>query len=260
MNNAVWNDASNSLKRLPMAFYFAWSDTKARYRRSVLGPFWLVLGTVIGVVGLGYLWGTLLQEPHHVFVPSLTVGLVVWQFVSGCLVEATLMFVNATAWIRNVRTPYLFFPVQLIIKHLINLAHHAVVVVLVLLIYPPPLSIVQVLVVPGVLLVVANLFWMSTLLGLLGARFRDLNPMVGALMPLLFFLSPVIFRPEHLGLKAHVMWFNPLTYLITLIRDPVQGVVPAWWIYGVAVGGFFVGLLVLMGLLNRTIHRIAFWV
>jgi ABC-type polysaccharide/polyol phosphate export permease len=35
-------DLREALARFPLALYFAWSDTRARYKRSVLGPFWLL--------------------------------------------------------------------------------------------------------------------------------------------------------------------------------------------------------------------------
>ena len=47
MQNAL-TDLRYSWKSLPMALHFAWGDTKARYKRSVLGPWWIVLGTAIG--------------------------------------------------------------------------------------------------------------------------------------------------------------------------------------------------------------------
>jgi ABC-type polysaccharide/polyol phosphate export permease len=73
-------DLTEALKRLSVALYFAWSDTKARYKRSVLGPFWLVLSTMVGVVGLGVIWSVLLKVDRREFIPSLTIGLIVSSF------------------------------------------------------------------------------------------------------------------------------------------------------------------------------------
>lgn len=253
-------DLKRTLAMLPVAFYFARSDLKARYQRSVLGPLWLVFGTAIGVTGLGLLWSVLLHSNRAQFIPSLTVGLVVWQFISGTVTESSRTFINNWLLIRNLSIPFGFYPTQLIMRQLVNFAHNALVILVVLLIYPPPLGLAQLLVLPGLLLVVGNLWWVALVLGMMGARFRDLEPLIGAFMPLLFFLSPVIYRPDQLGIKSVLAWVNPFSYLITVVRDPVQGVVPAGFVYAGALGMLVVGWLFALWLLQGRHKRIAFWV
>ena len=254
-------DALRTISRLPVAFYFAWSDTKARYRRSVLGPLWMVITTAVGVVGLGVLWSVLLKADREVLIPSLTVGMVVWQFISGCIIEAPTTYIRQGNLIRNMETPYLFFPTQLLIKQIVNFSHNLIVVVLVLIVYPPQIiNLTQLLIIPGLLLVFGNIFWIITLLGILGARYRDLEQLIGAIMPMMFFLTPVIYRPDQLGLSQYIAWLNPLTYLITLIRDPIQGYPPNYSVYVISSLMMFFGSLIAMWLLGKKRNRIAFWV
>ena len=253
-------DFVESFNRLPLAFYFAWGDTKARYRRSVLGPFWLVLGTGIGVAGLGFLWSALLKVDRTSFIPSLTIGLVVWQLIAGCVTESPTVFTRNAAVIRNLKTPYLIFPVQLLLRQLINFGHNLIVVLVVLIIFPPPLSYVQLLIIPGFLLLIGNLLWIALMIGMLGSRFRDLEQLIGAFMPVLFFLSPVIYRPHQLGIKENIVWLNPFSYMISLIRDPIQGFAPPNFVYLVSFGMLVIGWIVSLLLLSRKHGRIAFWV
>ena len=63
------------------AAYLAWADTKARYKRSVLGPFWIVLTNLIGVLGLSLVWAQLFNQQMREFVPTVCIGLIVWQLV-----------------------------------------------------------------------------------------------------------------------------------------------------------------------------------
>ena len=76
------------------ALYLAWIDTRARYKKSVLGPFWLTFGNLIGVLGLSVVWANLLKEDMRTFVPSLTIGLIVWQLVAGTIGEGATTFVR----------------------------------------------------------------------------------------------------------------------------------------------------------------------
>lgn len=245
---------------LPMALHFAWGDTKARYRRSVLGPFWIVLGTGIGVAGLGYLWSAILGVEHSTLVPSLTMGLVIWQLLTGVIVEAATTFPRYAQIVRNMQTPFAIFPVQLLTRQLINFAHNFVVVALVMAIYVRDYSWVQLLFFPNLILVCLNLLWISLLVAILGARFRDLELLIASIMPMLFFLSPVIYRPENLQVQAWLLLVNPLAYFIEGIRDPLIGMVPDWHIYAGLIGMAVVGWSVALWLLNSKHSRIAFWV
>ena len=253
-------DIKETAALLPLAFHFAWGDTKARYRRSVLGPFWIVLGTAIGVAGLGYLWSIILKIDPAILIPSLTTGMVIWQMLTGVITEACSTFPRYSQIIKNIRTPFIIFPVQLLFRHIINFAHNLVIVIIALLIYVRDWSWVQLLFFPNFLLVSLNLLWIGTLLSIVGARFRDLELFVGAVMPMLFFLSPVIYRPEHLPLDSWILRLNPLAYFIEAIRDPLLGTVPGWHVYVglvvMAVSGW--GLTV--RLLESRYGRIAFWI
>lgn len=42
------SDIVRALANMPAALFLSWSDTKARYKRSMLGPFWLTLCTDMG--------------------------------------------------------------------------------------------------------------------------------------------------------------------------------------------------------------------
>lgn len=259
LNNAI-TDLKKTLTMLPVAYYFARSDLKARYRHSLLGPWWLVIGTAIGVAGLGVLWSVLLKTNRDVFIPSLTVGLIVWQLISGTVTDSTRALVNNGNLVRNLTLPFGFYPLQLVMKQLVNFAHNAIVIVAVMLIYPPPLDWAQWLIVPNLILLVGNLLWISLVVGMLTARYRDIEQLINALMPLLFFLSPVIYRPNQLGLQAKLAWFNPFAYLITLIRDPLQGTVPPAFVYAGVIGILVLGWAGSLWLLENKYKRIAFWV
>ncbi|WJV24869.1 MULTISPECIES: ABC transporter permease [Pseudomonas] len=248
------------LRRIKMAFFFAWGDTKARYRRSALGPWWMVLSTAVSVAGLGFLWSMLLKDDPVKLVPSLTVGLVVWQFLSGCILESPSTFSRNAHFIRNIRIPFFIFPLQLLMRQLINLGHNAVVLVAVVAYFNFSFDLNQLLVIPGLLLVLLNLGWITLLLAMMGARFRDLEQIIGAIMPLMFFLSPVIYRPNQLEFGQGIVWANPFSYFITLIRDPILGAVPPLFVYQVSVAALVIGGLFTVYQFGKHRRHISFWV
>lgn len=256
-----FQDVRQSFLMLHLVLFFAWGDTKARYRRSLLGPLWLVISTSISVAGLGFLWSMLLNQDSSKFVPSLTIGLVLWQFIAGCIVESSSVFVRNSHFIRNIVNPYTIYPLQLLTKNLINLAHSFVVIFVVILIYPQHIGAEQLLFIPGLMLVLANLLWICILLGIWGSRYRDIEQIVAALMPILFFISPVIYRPNLLDSSQQlIVWLNPFSYLLSLIRDPILGEIPDFFIYIISSSAALLGWLLVIFNLGQNKSKIAFWV
>lgn len=242
------------------AFYLAWTDTRARYKKSVLGPLWLTLGNFIGVLGLSIVWANLLKEDMKTFVPSLTIGMIVWQLVAGSVGEGATTFIRQASIIRNVAIPYWFFVIRALFRQIINLLHNLIIVIGVVWYFDLPLTVAAWLALPGILLVLANLFWMTYLLGMLGARFRDVEYLVNAFLPLLFFISPVMFRPDRLPVDMRIIWFNPLSYFIEVVRAPFVTSVPDVDSYLVMLAILFVGSAVTAVLVKHKGRQLAFWV
>ncbi len=226
----------------------------------MLGPFWLVLGTLFGVTGIGLIWGALLGAERSNFVPSLTVGLVIWSLISGCITESTGAFFRSAQIIKNIRTPSLRISLQLVFRHIIIFAHNALIIVLVTILYPENLSPVALLAIPGLLLVFINLLAVVQVFGFVGARYRDLEPLVTALMPILFFMSPVIYRAHQLGAAELIITLNPIGYLIDVVRDPLLGVAPPWHVWAVTIVMTIVSWWVALWITNSKAQRLAYWV
>jgi ABC-2 type transport system permease protein len=253
-------DIFRAFRNPRLIFYMAWSDVRARYKRSVLGPLWITLGTAIGVVGLGVIWSELFKMDRATFIPLLTVGLILWQFLSGCLVESASVFGRQANIIRNLDLPLALHPAHLVLRHIITLAHNIPLFFLVLLVLGRPFSASMLMAVPGLLLVVANLYWIALLVGILGARFRDFEYLVAMIMPLLMFLSPVLYRSSALPFSGRYIWFNPLAEMIEVVRLPLLGDPVPGFVYAANAGMLAVGGLLTLALFNAKRNRIAFWV
>jgi len=260
LNGPGIKDIVESLKRIRIALYLAWSDTKARYKRSVLGPLWLTLGTAVGVAGLGWLWSELLDVDRTTFIPSLTAGLIIWQILASSLTESAPTFVRQSNVIRNLKLPYFLHPLQLVLRQFINFAHNIVVFVVVAILLQVPVTKETLMVIPGIALLFLNLTWITLIIAIFGARFRDIEYLLASLVPLLFFVSPVLYRPSYLKISATIIWLNPLTHLIEVVRSPLLGVLPPWYVYAACIGMLVVGWAVTIAVFNTRCHRIAYWV
>ncbi len=256
----AFTDFRAALRLLPLIAYMARGDLRARYKRSVLGPLWLTLGTAMGTLGLGVVWSELFKMERDKFVPALTAGLIMWQLLSSCILEATTTYWRQASIIRNVSMPLSVHPIQMVVKHLANFLHNLPVFVLVVFMFDVPVNRYTWLFLPCLLLIVANLLWITLLFSMMGARFRDLEYVVGAALPVLMFLSPVFYRPNYLPISGDIMWLNPFSYLIELIRYPLLGTPPPAFVVTTNLLYCVGGWIVAMAVFNAKRDRIAYWV
>lgn len=240
--------------------YMALSDLRGRYKRSVLGPMWLTFGTLVAASGLSFIWSELMHKDMREFLPTLTAGLIIWQFISGVLGDAPSLFVRQAALIRNMNLPLTIYPLQLMLRHLLNLLHYIPAYLLLMLFIDIPINSITLLAIPGLLLCTLNLLWIAFLLGMLGARFRDVDYLIATSMSVLMLLSPVFYRPDFLPISEQIIWLNPISHLIEVVRYPLLGMITPGFVIWSNLAFLFFGSLTTLWLFQLKRHRIAFWV
>lgn len=237
----------------------AWQEIKQRYRRSVLGPFWLTISTALFIAGMGPLYGALMGQPISQYIHFLAVGFIIWQFISSLITEGCQAFIAAEGYIKQTRLPLTVHAMRVVWRNVLILAHNFVIVILVSAYFAPPWGWGLLLALLGVLVIALNGVWLSLLLGLLSARFRDIPQIVTSLVQLLFFVTPIFWRPEMLISNKWVTAWNPIFHLIELVRAPVLGnpVPAASWSIALAVT--VSGWLFTIVFFARYRARIAYW-
>jgi ABC-2 type transport system permease protein/lipopolysaccharide transport system permease protein len=123
-----------------------------------------------------------------------------------------------------------------------------------------PLTPKALIAVPIIALIAVNGCLMALWLGPAVARFRDVDPFVASILQMLVFFTPIFYRAKDLGPRSAVIRWNPLTYVLGSLRDPLIGapLVPRnYLIFGaITVFNIVVGLLVF----SRSRSRIAYWI
>ena len=253
-------DLRDGLSQWRLAFALARLDLRNRYRGSVLGPLWMSLSTLIMLIGLGLLYGTLFKLDLANYLPHLAVSLIIWQWMSTCITEACSTLIGAEGVIRQMRLPYTLYALRIAFRNSLVAAHSLPIILLVFLVFghvPGPEGFLAIF---GLLLIGINVLAGGLLLGMMCARFRDIPSLVGNVVQLAFFASPILWKPELLGDAMVWMALNPFYALLETVRGPlVEGGGPLLaWVAAVlytAIHVFLAGLL-----FARFRCRIAFWV
>ena len=190
---------------------FGWHDMVARYRRSWIGPLWLILSAAIFIAALSLVYSTLFRMELSTYVPFVAVGVVIWGFISSVASESVNTFVESETYIRQVRANLFVYVLRVIWRNVLVFAHQFVVVLVVLALFATLELRMLPLAALGMFVLFLQALWITPLLGLIGTRFRDLQPIITNLLQVLFFITPVIWAPALLGSRRWIADMNPLT-------------------------------------------------
>jgi ABC-type polysaccharide/polyol phosphate export permease len=245
-----------SLHLWPM---LAWLEIRHRYRRSLLGPLWLTISTALFIAGMGSLYGVLLDQSRSQYIHYLAVGMVVWIFIAGMINDGCQSFIAAEGFIKQTRLPLTVYALRVVWRNFLVLAHNFIIIVLVSAYFMPPWNWGLLTAPAGVLLSALNGLALSLLLGLLSARFRDVPQIVASLVQLLFFVTPIFWRPQMLTSHQWVVDWNPVFHFIELVRAPIMGNAVPLESWTVALAVSALNWFVTLAVFARFRARIAYW-
>ncbi len=253
-------DLEGGFARWRLAWALARGDITHRYRGSVLGPFWLTISTGVMLTALGILYAKLFKMDVASYLPWLSVSLIVWAVISQVVTDATTSLTGAEGVIRQMPLPYTVHALRVVFRNAVVAAHNLPLIFVVFAVFGVMPSWTVVLAIPGLLLLGVAGFAASIFLGMICARFRDIPPIVGSVMQIAFFVSPVIWKPEMVGHWEPFLPINPFFALMETIRAPLMGTTGGIVVWLTAI--FWTGILAALAwtFFARFRGRIAFWV
>jgi ABC-type polysaccharide/polyol phosphate export permease len=238
-----------------------WTDTSLRYRRTVLGPWWVTLstGAVVGSVGL--VWGAIFGSEMSYYMPFFATGYILWTLISGALTEGCVVFIQAGGLIKSTTTPLLTHVYRMLARQIIMFAHNSVLIVLLWVIIRWPVGWSFLLFLPGLAIVTVALAGAIVTLGILCTRFRDIQQIIGAVLQLLFLLTPIIWPPDSLRGKplSFLVDFNPMYHVVEVARGPVLGHAPDALVWLAAICSALISVSIGLAMYGRFWHRVAYW-
>lgn len=254
------DDLLEGLRRAWFWSALALQDIRLRYRGSILGPLWLTLSTGVMVAALGILYSRLFHTDVAVYLPYVGAGLVLWQFVAGLINDGCATFTAVQTLIQQVRIPYSIHAYRVVFRNLLILLHNLIIIVVVQFLFHVPFGWKSLLFLPALCVVVINGVWISLLFGMVTARFRDVPPIVASFVQVLFFVTPIFWQPNALGIYEFYGELNPLFAAIDIMRSPLLGGDAAPYSWEIVGCISVMGWLVTLALFARFRSRIAFWV
>jgi lipopolysaccharide transport system permease protein len=267
---AAWNAASqwqlaardliDGLRAHRVWMLLAKMDIKQRYRRSVIGPFWITITMVIWILAIGPLYSHLLGVGTEEFIPYLAMGIITWGLISGVLLDGAGAFVEAENLVRSVKLPFSVHILRVLYRNLIIFLHNLLAFVpfmLYLRIWP---KLEWLGAIPGVALVLLAALPTAFLLGTLSARFRDLQQMIASIVQLAFFMTPIFWQANLLKERAYLADYNPFQVMLEVVRRPIVDGMPPTETYLRACVLVLVMYVIAAPFFVAYRRRLAFWV
>jgi ABC-2 type transport system permease protein/lipopolysaccharide transport system permease protein len=243
----------------PIWMVMSWDDIRQRYRRSVLGPFWITLSMGVFILILGVIYSRLFHTPLEHYMPFLTVGYIVWGFISSTTSEACNVFYESAGIIKQIKLPFSIYVMRVVWRNFIVFLHTIVIYIPVAIYFKVAPTPYTLLALPGLLLVFLNQVWVTTVLGIFSTRYRDMLPIVTTMIQLMMFATPIMWMvgsAENLRLVADA---NPAYHLIEVVRAPALGMAPQALSWVVVISMTIVGWVLASALMVSKARRIVYW-
>jgi ABC-type polysaccharide/polyol phosphate export permease len=259
MREPLGTDLMAGLRAWPLWTMLGWNDIKQRYRRSVLGPFWITISVGIFILVLGVIYSRIFKVELATYMPFLALGYILWGFISQTVIESCSAFQEGERIIKQIRLPYSMYVFRVVWRNFLVLLHTIVIFVPLAIIFSVKPGFGIILMIPGLILLYINLIWVAVLLGILCARYRDLLQIVTTGVQIMLFATPIMFPIETLGKARIIAELNPLYHVLNIVRGPLLGHSPEALSWIVSAGMAVFGSLLALLLLRRTVRRIVFW-
>ncbi|MEI6737845.1 MAG: ABC transporter permease [Pseudomonadota bacterium] len=216
-------DNITALKNWRVWWHLGMADVRNKFAKSIVGPTWILLNLALWIGGIGIIYGALFNQKLETFLPFLAIGYVVWTSLTQTITEGGNAFVFAEGYIKQFTYPKQIYVLRVMVNASVPFVIGLGIFFVVMVVMGRQFGTAMWWALPGlVMLLVAN-YLHATIMAYASARFRDLPHGMTALLQVLLFVTPVFFTIDALKERGldFVYKYNPLYYLIEIVRHPL---------------------------------------
>ena len=226
-------------------------DLRGRYVGSTLGIFWNFINPLIQLALYTFIFQVIMKQTsdyHPVYAVVIFSGLLPWMAISESLMRCTSSIMENANLVKKV-----VFPKEILILYIAasGFIHELMgmsIFLLFLIILGTPPKLVAFLIVFVFVVQLIFSIGLGFLLSTLNVFIRDTAPLLQALLPVWFFMTPIVYSadaiPDNL---APYMVLNPLYTLVNMYRSILLlNELPSLRDFGIF--GLFAGLVFILGI------------
>ena len=239
-------------------------DLKVRYRRSAIGFLWTMLQPLLMMLVFHLVFSALFRFNLPNYPIYALAGILFWNFFSQSIVASMNSLRGNAQLLQKLPVPKIVFPLATVISGVVNLLLALLPLFLLMVVTAGPSSIRPALLFLPVSILLAALFTLGAglLLAPLAVFFSDVVELIGVLLSLVMYLTP-IFYPKEI-VPENLRWivrFNPVRSILEVFRDPIyQGEIPPITHLSVCIGIAVLALVIGAVAFRKSSDRIPFYV
>jgi lipopolysaccharide transport system permease protein len=209
----------------------AWRDISVRYKQTVLGILWAIFQPFMTMIVFTFIFNRMASitsgdgTPYPIF---LYVGLLLWQYFSGTLTNASNSMISNASLIQKVYFPRLIVPATTAITGLVDFAFSSIVLIGMMIYYKFIPQLNGILILPVLLgCTILCALGIGLLLASLNIKYRDIRYALPFFIQIMMYVTPVIYPVNMLDkypqAKEIMLWLNPISGIITNARASLLG-------------------------------------
>ncbi len=232
-------------------------EVTLKYKRTFLGILWSLLNPILLALVLIIAFKVFMRIKMENYTFFFLSALFPWNWFSASVTMSTGALVGNVNLIKRIRFPRHFLVLSTILGQFVNFVFALPIVVGLSYFYGEGPGMNWLITIP-ILMVIQSIatIGICLVLSMVNAYFRDMEYIVGVVITLLFWMTPIIYPlkmvPEEYRFYLAI---NPLTYLITAWRDLFMSNYIDWGSIGISSGSSLVlvvlGIVVFKGLGKR---------
>jgi lipopolysaccharide transport system permease protein len=240
--------------------YLGLQDIRLKYRRSLLGPWWITLSSGLTIFMLSIVWSKLFNMNLEDYVPFFGVGFIFWGWISSQLIESTLGFTPFKASIKQINLMPSIFIFRINLRNFVILLHNLIIVAIIYIYFGETPSKINLISLPGIFLVQLNITFLMVIISILCTRFQDMGQIFTVIIQIIFLFTPILWDPAILKGHQYILEYNIFYHWIELVRAPLLNKIPTFnnWIW--SSSSLVIILIISTWMLGRFKNRIPHWI
>jgi lipopolysaccharide transport system permease protein len=200
-----------------------------RYRRASFGVLWALLLPLVQSVVMAAVLGRFITVQHGVDYPAFVfTGVVAWTFFSTAMSAGSTAIVDSVNLASRVYFPRVVLPIVQVLQNLYAFSITVVIMVVLLPAFGARFRLEELLILPGMVLLVLLAAGFSFIFSALHVYFRDIRYLVGAAVLVWFYATPIIYSASapQVARIRFVLDVNPVSGAVDLFRAATVGNTP----------------------------------
>jgi len=213
---------SNIYKNRELIWILAKRDLAARYKGSVLGFLWTFLNPLLLMLTYSLVFRNLSRFEIPDYSLFVLQGVLIWQAFSACVNEGSFSLLAAGGLVTKTPLPPEVIPFKVVLAQCMNLLlAFCVYAVFAIFIYKRiPYTL---LALPLIFVFLALFFvYLASVLSVLSALYRDIQQLVGNILTILFFATPVVYSFDDMAPNIqNLLLMNPVAQVFRITSDVI---------------------------------------